>query len=145
MAEPTSEPVTEPVPGEDGSRPGDPALYYRAHVFCCTNERAKDHPRGSCARGGSEDLRGYMKKQASKLGIKGARINIAGCLDRCELGPVMVIYPEGVWYASRTKDDIDEILRVHLQEGGRVERLMLTPDQDGKEEKRKERRKDAAE
>jgi len=69
-----------------------------------------------------------MKQQARRLGKRAVRINQAGCLDRCELGPVMVIYPEGVWYAYRTQADVDEIIQTHLIEGGRVERLMLNPD-----------------
>ena len=107
----------------------DPPLWYQRHVFCCTNRRDAGHPRGCCAERGSEELRDYMKKQASKLGLKGTvRINNAGCLDRCEYGPTLVIYPEGVWYAYRDKADIDEILRVHVVEGGRVTRLMLRPE-----------------
>jgi (2Fe-2S) ferredoxin len=54
------------------------------------------------------------------------RINQAGCLDRCEFGPAMVIYPEGVWYRPQSREDVDEILTVHVQGGGRVGRLMLT-------------------
>ncbi len=53
----------------------------------------------------------------------------AGCLDRCELGPTMVIYPEGVWYGYRDTADIDEILETHVKGGGRVSRLMLQPEQ----------------
>lgn len=108
----------------------DPSLYYRCHVFCCTNERAEGHQRGSCKRRGSELLREYMKRQAKALGLKEVRINASGCLDRCEFGPTMVIYPEGVWYAYRTRADIDEILQTHVVEGGRVERLMLQPDEE---------------
>ena len=106
-------------------KPGDPAPYYEAHVFACTNRRPAGHPRGSCADKGSEELRDYMKGKAKDLGLKQVRINSAGCLDRCELGPTVVIYPEGVWYSITNKQDIDEILQTHLVEGGRVERLML--------------------
>ena len=53
------------------------------------------------------------------------RINAAGCLDRCALGPSIVIYPEGVWYTARTEADVDEILAVHVRDGGRVERLLM--------------------
>lgn len=107
----------------------DPRPYYEHHVFCCTNERAPDHPRGCCRLRGSEPLRDYMKKRATALGLKGrVRINTAGCLDRCELGPVMVIYPEGVWYTYASEADVDEILETHLVKGGRVDRLMLMPD-----------------
>jgi (2Fe-2S) ferredoxin len=108
-----------------------PPLFYDCHVFCCTNQRAPGHPLGSCKERGSEPLREYMKRSAKQLGLKGkVRINSAGCLDRCELGPTMVIYPEGVWYTYKTRDDIDEILQKHVIEGGRVERLLLTPDQE---------------
>jgi len=106
-------------------KPDDPKPYYEAHVFCCTNRRPAGHPRGCCAEKGSEELRDYMKSQARALGLKNVRINNAGCLDRCELGPTVVIYPEGVWYAVSSKEEIDEVLQKHLIEGGRVDRLML--------------------
>jgi (2Fe-2S) ferredoxin len=105
----------------------DPPQFYGHHVFCCTNEREPGHPRGCCSAGGSVELRNYMKAQARRLGKRAVRINNAGCLDRCELGPVMVIYPEGVWYAYRTKEDVDEIIETHLVRGERVTRLMLEP------------------
>ena len=103
----------------------DPKPYYEAHVFCCTNKRPDGHPRGCCSDKGSEALRDYMKDRARQLGLKGVRINASGCLDRCELGPSVVIYPEGVWYSCATEADIDEVLQTHLVQGGRVERLML--------------------
>ncbi len=103
-------------------------LFYDRHVFCCTNERAAGHPRGCCKERGSVPLRDYLKGRAKDLGLQGVRINIAGCLDRCELGPTMVIYPEGVWYRYENKADLEEILRVHIAGGGRVDRLMLQPE-----------------
>jgi len=105
--------------------PEDPKPYYEAHVFCCTNRRPVGHPRGCCADKGSEELRDYMKGRAKELGLKKVRINNSGCLDRCELGPTVVIYPEGVWYSVASKADVDEVLQTHLIEGGRVKRLML--------------------
>ena len=109
----------------DRSRSDDPRPYYEAHVFCCTNRRPAGHPRGCCAEKNGEALRDHMKSRAKDLGLKNVRINNAGCLDRCELGPTLVIYPEGVWYTCATKADIDEVLETHLVKGGRVERLML--------------------
>lgn len=104
--------------------------YFDAHVFVCTNRRPDGHKRGSCAAAGSEKLRDYMKVRAKELGLEGrARINAAGCLDRCELGPTMVIYPEGVWYTFHTTDDVEEILQTHLAGGRRVARLALAVDQ----------------
>src|SRR5258708_6748625 len=110
------------------TEPTDPALYFKAHIFCCTNTRPAGHPKGCCTEKGSEKLRDYMKARAKELGIAGIRVNAAGCLDRCEFGPTMVIYPEGVWYSYRDMDDIDEILTTHVVGGRRVERLMLQPD-----------------
>jgi (2Fe-2S) ferredoxin len=107
----------------------DEPQYFQSHVFVCTNQRPDGHKRGSCAAGGSERLRDYMKARAKELGLAETRINSAGCLDRCELGPTMVIYPEGVWYGYRTAADIDEILETHLVRGGRVDRLLLRADQ----------------
>jgi (2Fe-2S) ferredoxin len=112
----------------DRSRPGDPPAFYEGHVFCCINERPAGHPRGCCKAKGSEKLRDYMKVRAKELGLSRVRINSSGCLDRCELGPTMVIYPEGVWYHVETREDVDEVLTRHLVRGERVERLMLQPD-----------------
>jgi (2Fe-2S) ferredoxin len=108
------------------ARADDPAPFFEAHVFVCCNRRPDGHRRGSCAAKGSEALRDYMKARAKELGLRRVRVNMAGCLDRCEFGPTLVIYPEGVWYKAETKEDIDEILAAHLVAGGRVQRLMLT-------------------
>jgi (2Fe-2S) ferredoxin len=105
---------------------GDPPPFFAAHVFVCCNRRPDGHRRGSCAARGSEALRDYMKVRAKELGLAKVRVNQAGCLDRCEYGPTMVIYPEGVWYRPVTREDVDEILQAHLVAGGRVPRLMLT-------------------
>ena len=105
-----------------------PPPYYRYHVFCCVNERPPGHERGSCARRGSVRLRNYMKARAKELGLADVRINASACLDRCELGPTMVIYPDGVWYHYETRADVDEILEHHVIGGELVQRLMLRPE-----------------
>ncbi len=110
-------------------RADDPTPYYERHVFVCANVRPAGHPKGCCAEKGSEKLRDYMKTKAKKVGLGSVRVNAAGCLDRCELGPTMVIYPEGVWYTYRSETDIDEIIEKHLKNGERVARLMLQPEQ----------------
>jgi len=103
----------------------DDDLFYKSHVFFCTNERPDGHPRGCCKARGSEKLRNYMKAKAKALGLDRIRINSAGCLDRCELGPVLVIYPEGVWYKCQTTEDVDRVLEQHIQKGNRINDLML--------------------
>jgi (2Fe-2S) ferredoxin len=68
-----------------------------------------------------------LKARAKELGLDAVRINQSLCLDRCELGPTMVIYPEQVWYSYHSIEDAEEILQRHLIRGERVERLMLQP------------------
>ena len=111
------------------ARNGEDQPYYRTHVFCCTNERQSGHARGCCADKGAARLRAHLKARVKLGGLSGVRVNIAGCLDRCELGAVMVIYPDNIWYTYRSKADIDEIFREHLVGGRVVERLKLTPQQ----------------
>ena len=106
--------------------------YYKHHVFICENERDEGHQRGCCKNKGSQDLRIYLKARIKELKLNGKgkiRINSASCLDRCELGPVIVIYPEECWYSPQNKTDIDEILQSHLLDGNIVERLRLRRNQ----------------
>ena len=101
-------------------------MYYRHHVFFCTNKR--DDGRQSCEDCGASALRAYAKDKVKALGLAGpggVRVNSAGCLDRCSQGPVVVVYPEGVWYSYVDQDDLDEIIDEHLQHGRVVERLKI--------------------
>lgn len=109
-------------------RADDPPLYFEAHVFVCCNRRPDGHARGSCAAGGSERLRDYMKARAKEMGLKGVRVNTSMCLDRCEQGPCVVVYPEGIWYRVGSTADVDAVLEGHVRAGGRVPALMLPPE-----------------
>jgi len=98
--------------------------YYRHHVFFCCNQR--DDGRPCCNAKGASGLRDYAKQRAKELDLAGGvRINQAGCLDRCEEGPCIVVYPEAVWYTYVDRADIDEIIDEHLQNGRVVERLRI--------------------
>ena len=100
---------------------------YQHHVFVCTNQRTDG--RKCCADGDAVALRSYAKERLKGLGRHGhgqIRINASGCLDYCGRGPVLVIYPEGVWYSYRNRADLDEIIDRHLLNGERVERLLLS-------------------
>ena len=68
-----------------------------------------------------------MKVRVKELGLKRVRVNMAGCLDRCELGPCVVIYPEGVWYRVGSREDAEAVIEQHVRDGGRVPRLYLDP------------------
>lgn len=73
-------------------------------------------------------MRDYAKARVKALDLAGegkVRVNTAGCLDRCELGPVIVVYPQETWYTYVDTDDIDEIIEQHLKNGQIVERLLL--------------------
>ncbi|TPW17252.1 MAG: putative ferredoxin 2fe-2s protein [Halothiobacillaceae bacterium] len=100
--------------------------YYQYHAFFCTNQR--DDGRKCCEDGGAQVLRDYAKIRIKELDLAGkgrVRINSAGCLDRCAQGPVMVVYPEAVWYTYQTQEDVDEIINEHLLQGHVVERLKI--------------------
>jgi len=102
---------------------------FQRHVFVCINERAADNPKGSCKLKGSTDVRDRLKAELSSRGLsKTIRANNAGCLDQCEHGITVVVYPEQVWYGHVTADDIPEIVEKHLVGGEVVARLLL-PDQ----------------
>ena len=100
--------------------------YYERHVFFCCNKR--DPPEKCCADAGAVDLQAYAKQRVKALGLSGAgkvRINKAGCLDRCEEGPVLVVYPEAVWYTYVDRADVDEIIDRHVVGGEVVARLRI--------------------
>ena len=73
-------------------------------------------------------MRAYTKERVKSLGLAGkggVRINTAGCLDRCSEGPVIVVYPEEVWYTYVDQEDLDEIIQEHLVHGQVVKRLQI--------------------
>jgi len=100
--------------------------YYGKHVFFCCNQRESGEQ--CCNNGGASQTRDYAKGRIKELKLSGAgkvRINQAGCLDRCQEGPVMVVYPEAVWYTYVDREDVDEIIDEHLVHGRVVERLKI--------------------
>lgn len=103
--------------------------YYARHIFFCQNRR-DEGDRPCCAHKGSAEALDHAKARVRTLGLAGAgqvRVNKSGCLDRCELGPVAVVYPDAVWYTYVDHHDIDEIVDSHLRDGKIVERLLLDP------------------
>lgn len=103
--------------------------YFKHHVFFCCNQR---QPGESCCNDHkASELQTYAKERTAALGLKGkgsVRVNKAGCLGRCDDGPVVVVYPDNVWYTYIDKEDIDEIIDSHLVHGRVVQRLRLPED-----------------
>ena len=99
--------------------------HFEHHAFFCCNQRAPGET--ACNNHGASDLLAYAKDKVKALGLNRdrLRINKAGCLGRCEEGPLIVIYPEAVWYTYVDRTDIDEIISEHLTHGRIVERLRV--------------------
>ena len=119
--------TSQPGPARHAYSPARMSSYYQHHVFFCLNQR--EDGENCCAQHNARAMQEYAKKRCKELGIAGGegrvRINKAGCLNRCELGPVLVVYPEAVWYTYVDEHDIDEIIDSHLLRGEPVARLMV--------------------
>jgi (2Fe-2S) ferredoxin len=102
---------------------------FAKHLFICCNQRETGHPRGSCNPAADDRLQQAFKKALAARGLnKQVRANKAGCLDQCEHGPTVVVYPDAIWYGHVTEADIDEIIDRHIVGGEPVARLRL-PDE----------------
>jgi (2Fe-2S) ferredoxin len=102
-----------------------PQLYKR-HIFACHTQRPPNHPHGSCGVAGGQPLWDRQGKAIETEGLKGdVGFTASGCLGFCSVGPLMVVYPEGIWYRPKTPEDIDEIVETHLKQGELVERLVV--------------------
>ena len=104
---------------------------FERHIFTCINERDEADARGCCAHRGGLDIAAWLKAEGKTRNWKGRiRANKAGCLDACEFGPVLVVYPEGVWYSPQTREDVKRICDEHI-DGGKVVDELLTPGLNG--------------
>ena len=100
--------------------------YYKDHVFFCTNKR--EDGRKCCEDANAREMRDYAKTRTKELKLArpgGVRINIAGCLNRCNEGPTIVVYPQEVWYTYHNRQDIDRIIDEHLIKGNIVTELQI--------------------
>ncbi len=104
-------------------------MFYQRHLFFCDNRR--DGGKKCCHQGQADEYFAYAKDRLVALGQFGPgklRLSLSGCMGRCKLGPVLVVYPDAVWYTYQSQADIDEIIDGHLLAGEVVQRLLL-PDQ----------------
>lgn len=99
---------------------------FERHIFICCNQRPLDHPRGSCDPDADDGLQKAFKRALAERGLsRRVRANKSGCLDQCEHGPTVVVYPDIVWYGFVTESDINEIIDAHIIGGTPVQRLRL--------------------
>ena len=108
---------------------------FEKHIFVCENKRLEGHPKGCCADKNSVEVRALFKKRLKELGLNiKMRANAAGCLDACEYGVTVVVYPEQVWYGRVTFEDVEEIIQSHLINGKSVDRLKIKDKKFNKDE-----------
>jgi (2Fe-2S) ferredoxin len=98
---------------------------YKYHAFACFTQRPPNHPRGSCGALGAQPLWDRMGKLLETQQLAHVGFTAAGCLGFCNTGPLMVVYPEGIWYRPTKPEDIDEIVESHFKNGKRVDRLIM--------------------
>jgi (2Fe-2S) ferredoxin len=100
-------------------------MKYKKHIFICTNQRP-DGARVCCGEDkGMNIVREFKKRMKDKGLNKNMRAQRTGCLDMCEHGPSVVVYPDGVFYGNVTVNDVPEIIDSHLVENRIVERLKI--------------------
>lgn len=96
------------------------------HIFVCCNQRFAGHPRGCCDAEGAERLRNLFKSEVKRRGLAPlVRANKSGCLDQCELGPTVVIYPQEIWYGRVTPEDVPRIIEETVIGGEILEDLRI--------------------
>lgn len=100
------------------------------YIFVCGNQRACDHPRGCCDPEGQAKLKEAFKQEIKtrKLGPL-VRANQTGCLEQCELGPVVAIYPQGIFYGNVTTADVPRIIERTVQQGVILNDLLIHDDE----------------
>ena len=95
---------------------------FRHHVFVCTQQKGEGVT--SCAAGGAFVLLDALGKAVQAEGLDDeVQVTTCGCMGLCDEGPVMVVYPEGTWYRKLQAGDVSEIVRTHLKNGKKVERV----------------------
>ena len=105
----------------------NPMKRFDKHIFICENKRPEGHPRGCCAEKGSAEIKEKFKSRLKELGLNTeVRANSAGCLDACEFGASIVIYPEQIWYGYVSQNDVEEIIQSHIINNKPVDRLKIS-------------------
>jgi (2Fe-2S) ferredoxin len=109
---------------------------FNKHIFICENKRPGDDPRGCCEDKGGSRVKDKFKKRLKELGLNSTvRANTSGCLDACEFGVTVLVYPEQIWYGRVTPNDVEEIIQSHIINNKPVERLFIKDKRFNRDEK----------
>ncbi|TCT15470.1 (2Fe-2S) ferredoxin [Natranaerovirga pectinivora] len=96
------------------------------HVFVCTSCRINGQQSGYCYSKDSVDIVQKFVEGIEEYELSGdVMVTNTGCFGICDKGPVVVVYPEGVWYGNVSIDDVEEIIESHFEAGNPVERLII--------------------
>ena len=98
------------------------------YVWICTNRRADDHPRGSCAAKGSEAIIEELKR-ATRAAGQGPRVRVmsSSCIDVCEDGCALAVLPDGTMLGGVTEADVEALVEGLRRPGGVAEQPTLAP------------------
>ena len=100
-------------------------VIFKYHAFVCCQQRPPGHPRGSCGAAGAGPLWERLMNKVQAAQLTTVSVTTTGCMGFCNAGPLMVVYPEGVWYQPKTTEDVDRIVAEHFQQGKPVEDLIV--------------------
>ncbi len=96
------------------------------HIFVCSSSRINGQQKGFCHSKDAVGLVGTITEELMERGLSSeVMVTNTGCLAICEKGPIVIVYPDNIWYGEVTEDDIEEILDQHIENGVPVERLMI--------------------
>lgn len=96
------------------------------HILICTSSRINGQQKGYCHTKASVDIINNFMEEIEDRGL-GSEVAVSnmGCLALCEKGPVVVIYPDNIWYGGVTPADVEEIMNEHIEGGTVLKRLEL--------------------
>lgn len=99
----------------------------RYHIFVCSSSRINGQQKGFCHTKDAVSIVMNFIEEVEERGLGNqVLVSNTGCFSICEKGPIVVVYPDNVWYGSVTPDDVEEIMDQHIERGRPVERLLIT-------------------
>lgn len=96
------------------------------HIVVCTNTRPPGHPKGSCGEKGAQAILMKFQEEMEKRNLwGGVMVTASSCVGMCQVGPIVIVYPDSVWYQGVNPFNVSEIIEEHILKGKPVEKLMI--------------------